>query len=238
MNILSSIVTHVSRGEKMLVRLIDPQKFDATTLCEGFDYYFVGGSTAEDCTDVVRAIHRVCSTPVVLFPGNVRQFTPEADALLFLTLMNSRDPRFLIEQHIQSADDIVSSGIESIPMGYILVDGGRQSATQQLTKAIAIPQRNADDIVRLARAAMLLGKQLIYLEAGSGAKVPVNKDIIRTVRSAVKLPLIVGGGIRTVDEMSDAFVAGADIVVIGNHFEQHSEDIPLFLRNNPTRVTT
>lgn len=247
MNILDSILRSTKAGRKMLVRLIDPDKFDASTLCEGFggpatnrqrgecfDYYFVGGSTAENCTEVVRAIHNACSTPVVLFPGSPAQFTPEADALLFLTLMNSRDPRFLIDQHIQSADDIVASGIESIPMGYILVDGGRQSATQQLTKAVPVPQQNTDDIVRLARTAMLLGKQLIYLEAGSGANVPVSKVIIGAVRRAVNLPLIVGGGIRTVGEMSDAFVAGADIVVIGNHFEQHSDDIPLFLRNKPT----
>lgn len=242
MHILDSILQRAGAGEKMLVRLIDPEKFDASTLCagnggpatnrqrgEGFDYYFVGGSTAADTTAVVRAIHEVSTTPVVLFPGSPAQFTPEADALLLLTLMNSRDPRFLIDQHIGSADTIVASGIESIPMGYILVDGGRMSTTQRLTGAQPVSAQSADEAVRLARTAMLLGKRLIYLEAGSGALSPVPKHIIRAVREAVDLPLIVGGGIREPRQMSEALAAGADIVVIGNHFESHPEQIPLFL---------
>lgn len=213
----------------MLVRLIDPDKFDASTICEGFDFYFVGGSTASDTTAVVRAIHAACGTPVILFPGSPSQVTPEADALLFLTLMNSRDPRFLIDQQIQSADAIATSGVESIPMGYILVDGGRVSTTQRLTGAQPASAQNSDETVRLARAAMLLGKRLIYLEAGSGANQPVPQPIIRAVREAVDLPLIVGGGICSPEQMSDAFVAGADLVVIGNHFESHPEQIPIFL---------
>lgn len=229
MNILDSISRQAKAGEKMLVRLIDPDKFDASTLCEGFDYYFVGGSTATGTTAVVRTIHDACTTPVILFPGSPAQFTPEADALLLLTLMNSRDPRFLIDRHIESADAIVASGIESIPMGYILVDGGRVSTTQRLTGAEPVSAQNADEAVRLARTAMLLGKRLIYLEAGSGALTPVPQSVIRAVREAVDLPLIVGGGIREPRQMSDAFVAGADIVVIGNHFESHPEQIPLFI---------
>lgn len=217
----------------MLVRLIDPDKFDAATICDGFDYYFVGGSTATDCTSVVRVIHDACTTPVILFPGSPSQFTPEADALLFLTLMNSRDPRFLIDRHIESADAIARSGIESIPMGYILVDGGRVSTTQRLTGAEPVSAQNANEAVRLARTAMLLGKRLIYLEAGSGANQPVPQQIIRAVREAVDLPLIVGGGIREPRQMSDTFDAGADIVVIGNHFESHPEQIPMFISVKP-----
>lgn len=227
--ILNHIVENAQASKKMLVRLIDPDKFDAATLCDGFDYYFVGGSTATDCTDVVSAIHQACSTPVVLFPGSPRQFTSEADALLFLTLMNSRDPRFLIDRHIESADAIVSSGIESIPMGYILVDGGRESTTQRLTGAQPVSAQNPVEAVHMARTAMLLGKRLIYLEAGSGAHQPVPQPVIRAVREAVDLPLIVGGGICSPKQMSDAFDSGADIVVIGNHFESHPEQIPLFL---------
>ena len=228
--IYKHIAERAGRGEKMLVRLIDPDKFDASTLCEGFDYYFVGGSTGGDCIEVVRTIHKACTTPVILFPGSPKQFTSEVDALLFLTLMNSRDPRVLIEPHIQSADDIVASGIETIPMGYILIDGGRVSTTQRLTGAQPVPQQNTDDIVRLARTAQLLGKRLIYLEAGSGALTPVSAEVIRAVRRATNLPVIVGGGIRTPGQMSDAFDAGADLVVIGNYFEQHPERIREFTK--------
>ncbi len=230
--ILNHIVDRANAGSKMLVRLIDPDKFAPSTICEGFDFYFVGGSTASDTTAVVRAIHGACTTPVILFPGRPSQFTPEADALLFLTLMNSRDPRFLIDQQILSADAVATSGIESIPMGYILVDGGRESTTQRLTGAQPVSAQKPDEAVRLARTAMLLGKCLIYLEAGSGANQPVPQPVIRAVREAVDLPLIVGGGIREPQQMSDAFVAGADLVVIGNHFESHPEQIPLFLAAN------
>lgn len=227
--VYDSIYTRARKGDKMLVRLIDPDKFDARTICPGFDFYFVGGSTCGDCTAVVRAIHAACDTPVVLFPGSPKQFTPEADALLFLTLMNSRDPRFLIEQHIQSADAIVASGIETIPMGYILVDGGRVSTTQRLTGAQPVPQQDTGAIVRLACTAQLLGKRLIYLEAGSGALTPVSQDVIGAVRKATALPLIAGGGIRSVTQMNDAFRAGADVVVIGNHFEEHPESLSDFI---------
>ena len=229
MTIYDNIAERAGRGEKMLVRLIDPDKFDATTLCEGFDFYFVGGSTGGDCSEVVRTMRKACTTPVILFPGSPAQFTREADALLFLTLMNSRDPRLLIDPHIQSADAIVASGIETIPMGYILIDGGRVSTTQQLTLATPVPQQNTDAIVRLVHAAQLMGKRLIYLEAGSGARTPVSPQVISAVREATGLPLIVGGGIRTPGQMSDAFDAGADLVVIGNYFEQHPEKMSDFI---------
>ena len=227
-DIYKDILQRARKGEKMLVRLIDPDKFDASTLCEGFDYYFVGGSTGSDCSEVVRAIRETTDTPVILFPGNPQQVTREADALLYLTLMNSRDPRYLIDMQVQSADGIIETGIETIPMGYILVDGGRVSTTQRITGAEALPASQPEAIVRLARAAQLMGKQLVYLEAGSGALQPVPKEVIRAVRRSINVPLIVGGGICTVEQMSAAFDAGADLVVIGNHFEQHPEEIPLF----------
>lgn len=231
--IYHTITERAHRGEKMLVRLIDPDKFDSSTLREGFDYYFVGGSSATGSSQVVRTIHERSITPVILFPGSPKQFTPEADALLFLTLMNSRDPRFLIDPHLQSAADIVASGIEVIPMGYILVDGGRQSTTQRLTGAEPIPQDNIKAIVSMAQAAQLMGKRLIYLEAGSGAKTPVQQDVIRAVRKAVQVPLIVGGGICSVEQMNNAFDAGADIIVIGNYFEEHPECLPDFIERKP-----
>ena len=131
----------------MLVRLIDPDKFDERTVCEGFSMIFVGGSTAAGSEAVVRAVRRQTQAPIVLFPGNVRQFTPEADALLFLTLMNSRDPRFLIEAQTEAAEAVAASGIESIPMGYILLDGGRQSAVERVTGCNAIAQDDMQKVL-------------------------------------------------------------------------------------------
>ncbi|MBO4362747.1 MAG: geranylgeranylglyceryl/heptaprenylglyceryl phosphate synthase, partial [Paludibacteraceae bacterium] len=179
--VYDTILSRIASGKKMLVRLIDPEKFEPSTLCDGFSLFFVGGSTASGSEAVVRAIHQQTTTPAVLFPGNIRQFTPEADALLLLTLMNSRDPKFLIEPHLQAASAIAASGIESIPMGYILLDGGRQSAVERVTGCKALLQSDTDAVVSTAIAAELLGKKLVYLEAGSGAKSPVTSSAIRAV---------------------------------------------------------
>ena len=228
-NVYATITATIRSGRKMLVRLIDPDKADVSTICDGFDFYFVGGSTAADCTSVVRAIHAACTTPVVLFPGHPSQFTPEADALLFLTLMNSRDPRYLLDWQMQSAGVVAESGIESIPMGYVLIDGGRQSATQRMTGARVVARDDVPTAVRMAQTAELTGKRLVYLEAGSGAATPVPEPMISAVKQAIHVPLIVGGGICSPEQMYKAFAAGADIVVVGNHFERHPEDIKNFI---------
>jgi putative glycerol-1-phosphate prenyltransferase len=115
-------------------------------------------------------------------------------------------------------------------MGYILIDGGRKSSVEIVSNCTPIPQSEVDRIVSTAVAGQLLGKQLIYLEAGSGAKMPISSDIIRIVRTQLQVPLIVGGGICTPNAMLQAFEAGADIVVIGNHFEQHPDEIDNFVQ--------
>ena len=234
MAIAAYIAEQIARGHKMLAVLIDPEKADASlldTLCplirEGRpDFLFVGGSTGNRIEDVVRTLKQRTETPVVLFPGNVSQFTPSADALLVLSLLSSRNPEFLIGAQVRAARSIQDSGIDTLSVGYILVDGGRKSAVQLATQSE--PLSTADDIVDTAIAAQLLGFQSVYLEAGSGAETPVPTRTIQQVRQHLYVPLIVGGGIRTTEQMQDAFAAGADIVVIGNHFESHPEQIPLF----------
>ena len=227
--IYDTILLRIAAGRKMLVRLIDPEKFDEQSLCEGFSMIFVGGSTASGSEAVVEAVRRKTKAPIVLFPGNVRQFTPKADALLFLTLMNSRDARFLIDAQTDAAEAIAASGIETIPMGYILLDGGKQSAVERVTGCRAIRQEDEPAVVRTAVAAELMGKRLIYLEAGSGAKTPVKPSIISAVRSRIHVPLIVGGGIRSIQQMTEAFDAGADIGVIGNLFEEKPDETVRFI---------
>ena len=234
--IYDTILSRIAAGRKMLVRLIDPEKFDAQSLCEGFSMIFVGGSTASGSEAVVEAVRRKTKAPIVLFPGNVRQFTPKADALLFLTLMNSRDSRFLIEAQLGAAEAVAASGIESIPMGYILLDGGRQSAVERVTGCKAISQEDVNGIVRMAIAAELMGKKLVYLEAGSGAKMPVKPSVIRAVKDRLHIPLIVGGGIRTTQQMAEAFDAGADIGVIGNLFEEKPDETVRFIQAFKDRI--
>ncbi len=235
MEVLNDIISKQKRGEKQLAVLLDPEKLSLQSLPRTADainegdirLVLVGGSGYQHNIDefIVR-LRQLVAAKVVLFPGNLMQFSKEADALLFLSLMNSNDSDWLVGQHIRIAREIKSSGIEVIPMGYILVDGGRESAVERVTHAL--PLREENEIVAVAVAAELLGKCLVYLEAGSGALQPVKESVIRSVRESVAVPLIVGGGIHSVEEMNAAFRAGADIVVIGNYFEQHPEEIVRF----------
>ena len=234
MSVLSTILHHQQTAQPLLAVLVDPDKRDRYSALlpylEEADMVFVGGSTGTQIKDCIMELRQHTSVPLVLFPGNTAQFTPNADALLFLTLLNSRRAEVLIEPHIQAATTIRRSGIETIPMGYILVDGERESAVERVSGCTPIAQEAVADVVSHAVAGQLLGKQLIYLEAGSGAKKPVSTDTIHIVREAIDIPLIVGGGITSEEEMLAAFSAGANIVVIGNHFEQHPEALPRFLQ--------
>ena len=223
---------------KALALLLDPEKanLDALSFSEEShpDYIFVGGSTGGDTTDFVRSLksklsHLPSPIPIVLFPGSAAQFTPEADAILYLSLLSGRNPEWLVGQQIQAARLIQQSRIESIPTAYILIDGGVETSTMRVTGTQPIPSDQIDEIVDTSIAAELMGKKLIYLEAGSGAKKPVSSEIIRAVKAHTHIPLIVGGGIRNVETMQAAYASGADIVVIGNHFESHPEELQKFL---------
>ncbi len=235
MAIADYIHDHIAQRRRMLAVLIDPEKTNSPAELEALcrllndgrpDFIFVGGSTGHQSDEVVRLLKQHTDISVVLFPGNIRQFTPAADALLVLSLLSSRNPDFLIGLQVKAARRIAESHIDTLSVGYILVDGGKRSSIEHAT--CSEPLAKTDDIIDTAIAAQLLGFQSIYLEAGSGAKTPVFAHDIRLVRQHVHLPLIVGGGIRSVEQMLAAYRSGADIIVIGNHFESHPEQIPLF----------
>lgn len=232
----SMYIYHLN-DRKRLVVLLDPEKqtFPIETVCKyireaGIKMIFVGGSGyKQNIDEYILTLKRLLpSTSIILFPGSVEQFSTKADALLFLSLLSSDDSEFIIGQHRRIAREVKRSGIETIPMGYILVDGGKVSSTQEITHTLAIKQDDTDAIVSCAVAGELLGERLIYLEAGSGAKQSVSTEIIKAVREEIDCPLIVGGGITDINQMIQIFNAGADIVVIGNYFEQHPEEIPAF----------
>ena len=236
-----NILYRPSLGDKKLALLLDPEKADLNALPLSSDshpdFIFVGGSTGGDTTPFVRALREKlsivnCQLSIILFPGSAAQFTPEADAILYLSLLSGDNPEYLVSQQIKSARRIHASSVEVIPTAYILIDGGVETSTMRVTGTKPLNPSNAEGIqtiVDTSIAAELMGKQAIYLEAGSGAKTPVSPDIIREVRKNTSVTLIVGGGIRTPEAMQAAYSAGADIVVIGNHFESHPEDLNSFL---------
>ena len=233
-----------------LALLLDPEKanLDALSFTEEShpDYIFVGGSTGGDTTAFVCALKKKLSSlnisspqgeagrglPIILFPGNSSQFTPEADGILFLSLLSGNNPEYLVNQQIKSARTIYDSHIDFVPTAYILIDGGVETSTMRVTGTKPLDPHNIDAIVDTCIAAELMGKKAIYLEAGSGAVTPVSTDIIQAVRAHTSVTLVVGGGIRTPEAMNAAYDAGADIVVIGNHFESHPEELSKFCRHD------
>ena len=242
---------------KGLALLLDPEKANLNALpitdeCHP-DYIFVGGSTGGDTTSFVRALKDKLSTlnsqllstlnsqlstvPIVLFPGNSSQFTPEADAVLFLSLLSGNNPEYLVGQQIKSARAIRNSGMDFVPTAYVLIDGGVETSTMKVTGTKPLQPTDLQTIIDTCIAAELMGKKAIYLEAGSGAIHPVSPEIIKAVRESTTCTLIVGGGIRTPEAMQAAYDAGADIVVIGNHFEEHPEELKKFCRHLDTSTS-
>ena len=226
-------------NSKSLALLLDPEKanLDAlpiTDLCHPY-YLFVGGSTGGDTTAFVQNLKSSISNlqspiPVILFPGNSSQFTPQADGILFLSLLSGRNPEFLVNQQVMAARAIHESQVDFVPTAYILIDGGVETSTMRVSQTQPLDPTDINTIVDTCIAAELMGKKAIYLEAGSGAIRPVSPDIIKAVRAVTSVTLIVGGGIRTPEAMNAAYDAGADVVVIGNHFEQHPEELAKFCR--------
>lgn len=225
-------------GKKMLAVLLDPEKCKGELLDKVLmqlklsqpDFIFIGGSTkscrTEDLLDNLSGI----SVPKVLFPGDASQFSPKADALLFLSLISGRNPDYLIEQHVHSALKIKKSGVEVIPVGYVLIDGGTNSSVKRVSNTEPIDAGDIKKAVSTAVAGELLGIKMIYLEAGSGAMNPVSAEMISAVKAELSIPLIVGGGIKTTDQLNSAFDAGADLVVVGNVFETHTDRIGEFVK--------
>ncbi|CAL68009.1 geranylgeranylglyceryl/heptaprenylglyceryl phosphate synthase [Christiangramia forsetii] len=225
---LEEIQQAAYENRKMLAVLIDPDKFDDTKasqfiqkLPENATHIFVGGSTVEKgrTCEVVSIVKNYCGLPIILFPGDHSQISSHADALLFLSLISGRNPEFLIEQQVRSVEKIRNTNLEIIPTGYILIDGGKETSVQKVSNTIPLAQNNIQQIVNTALAGQYSGKKLIYLEAGSGAKFSISSEIIQAVKTALDIPVIVGGGVRSIQQLQLAYDAGADLVVIGTAFE-------------------
>jgi len=182
----------------------------------------VGGSTsvsASHLDTVANALKDSVEIPVILFPNNITGITRHADAIWFMSLLNSADPYFLMGAQVLGAPIIKKFGLEPIPLGYIIVgEGGTVSV---VGKAIPIPYSKPELAAAHALAAEYFGMRFVYLEAGSGVGNPVPADMIRAVKAVTSLPLIVGGGIRTGEQVKDIVKAGASIVVTGNVLEEN-----------------
>ena len=233
MNVYEQIIAKKKAGKKQLAVLVDPDKAcgdDLKRLAElamkaEVDYFFAGGSllTTGNISDCVKGLKEHCNIPVVLFPGSVQQLTPEADAVLFLSLISGRNPELLIGHQVTAAPIVKQINIECISTGYILIESGNHTTVQYISNTTPIPADKNDIAAYTALAGELLGMKLIFAEAGSGALNPVSETMIERMRSEISIPLITGGGIRTPEKAVANCKAGADLIVVGNSIEQNKD---------------
>lgn len=228
--VYTSLLEKKKTGRKSLAILVDPDKVSTSSLMPiieraveaKVDYFFVGGSlvVTDQLDEVVLQIKKHCSLPVLLFPGSPSQISRHADALLYLSLISGRNAELLIGQHVISAPFVKNSGLEIISTGYMVIDGGAPTTVSYISNATPIPADKADIALCTAMAGEMLGKKIIYMDAGSGAKKPISEEMIAAVAQHIDVPLIVGGGIRDAEKAYLNCKAGADVIVVGNAIEK------------------
>jgi phosphoglycerol geranylgeranyltransferase len=214
-----------SRKSAILAALVDPEDFTPQKAAQvaqgaessGASVILVGGSTISNqqkLDDVVVAIKKAVTSHVILFPGNITGVSHHADAILFSSLLNSTNPYFIVGAQALGAMEVYKSGIESIPMGYLVF--GDQSSTSFIGQVNPLPPNKQQLAVIYSLAAKFLGMRTLYLEAGSGATNIVPEETISAVRKFYDGFIIAGGGITTSDVAARAAKAGADMIVVGN----------------------
>lgn len=226
------------RSRKKLAVLIDPDKpTDAQIIsivekakAADVDFFFVGGSllVTDSLDHCIKLIKANCDIPVLIFPGNSLQISKYCDGFLLLSLISGRNAEMLIGRHVIAAPYLKLYGNEIIPTGYMLIDSGKATSVSYMSDTTPIPHDKDDIALCTAIAGEMLGLKLIYLEAGSGALIPVSTSMISKVSQMIKIPLIVGGGIKTPEMAAEAVKAGADVIVIGTAFEKEPDMLKQF----------
>ncbi|CAN5709930.1 geranylgeranylglyceryl/heptaprenylglyceryl phosphate synthase [soil metagenome] len=228
--IYHSLTERKRTGKKSFAVLIDPDKVNEDNMAQlidlsiaaRVDYFLVGGSLVissylDECLQVIK---RSCNIPTILFPGSPSQVSKYADALLYLSLISGRNAELLIGQHVVSAPFVRNSGLEIMPTGYMVVDGGAPTTVSYISNASPLPADKNEIAMCTAMAGEMLGMQLIYMDSGSGAKCPISESMIETVAKSISVPLIVGGGITEPEKAYLNCNAGADVIVVGNAIEK------------------
>lgn len=228
--IYTQLVQKKQQQKKMFAVLIDPDKVTPASLADvvelanrsAVDYFFVGGSLVifNQLDAIIQQIKKSSSIPVILFPGSPSQVSSYADALLYLSLISGRNADLLIGQHVLSAPVIKQSGLEIMPTGYMVIDGGAPTTVSYISNAAPIPADKNDIALCTAMAGEMLGLKLIYMDAGSGARHAITEGMIQQVAKNTTCPLVIGGGIKTPEKAYNNCKAGADIIVVGNAIEK------------------
>jgi putative glycerol-1-phosphate prenyltransferase len=228
--IYNSLTERKQQGKKSFAVLIDPDKVNDSNMDQlirlavdaKVDYFLVGGSLviSNYLDECVQQIKQNCTIPTILFPGSPSQVSKYADALLYLSLISGRNADLLIGQHVISAPVVKQSGLEIMPTGYMVVDGGAPTTVSYISNAAPIPADKNEIAMCTAMAGEMLGMKLIYMDAGSGAQRAITESMIQKVASCIEVPLIVGGGIIEPEKAYLNCKAGADVIVVGNAIEK------------------
>ncbi len=234
MPFLKSLQQLKQQGKKALAVLIDPDKgrdeksLRAMMELIGYskvDFVLVGGSLLVEghFHTCVKRVKSQCEVPVILFPGSPSQISDAADAILFLSLISGRNADLLIGQQVIAAPALKKTKLDIVPTGYMLVDCGAATTASYISQTFPLPWNKPEIAAATALAGEMLGLKCIYLDGGSGAQKPVSTEMVKAIREAVNLPLIVGGGIRNENQARDIYEAGADMIVVGTAFEEEPE---------------
>lgn len=231
-NIYNEILLAKTESKKLLAILLDPDKLAVENLSNLIQkinqspatHIFVGGSSfnGTHLDELIIELKSKINLPILLFPGNPSQISDKADGILFLTLLSGRNSDYLIEHQVNAVPILKKTNLEIISTGYILIESGNETAVERVSQTKPLDRNNPEYVLQTAQAGEFIGNKLIYLEAGSGAKLSVPAEMITLVSQNIKIPLIVGGGIRSKQEIENAFSSGADLVVIGTAFENDS----------------
>lgn len=193
----------------------------------GTDAIMIGGSTGitnENLSATAIAIKKASGLPTIYFPAGPHALSKDVDAIFFMSVINSSDPFFVIRAQAGAAAYIKKLGIEPISMGYIIVEPGMKVG--EVGKADLVKHDDVNTAVGYAMACEMFGMKLVYLEAGSGADVPISPEMIAAVKKSINVPLIIGGGVRTPEAAEAARKAGADAIVTGTFLETcHDNDM-------------
>jgi putative glycerol-1-phosphate prenyltransferase len=229
--ILNSLIEKAKAFRKSIAVLIDPDKIKLDKSFDKLielgnsleiDFFLIGGSllVSNELSAVIDRIKQKSSIPAVLFPGSNLHIDDQADAILFLSLISGRNPDLLIGQHVAVAPLLKQSSLEILSTGYILVGDSAKTTVAYISQTLPIPLLKKEIAACTAMAGEMLGMKLIYLDAGSGADAAVPKQMISEVKKSINIPLIIGGGINTIKKAEAAFLAGADVLVIGTAIER------------------
>lgn len=235
-----SVYHHLNDSGPGVLALFDPDRIPAKEIgdwtrlvCEhGVKGILIGSSllVSPHFDSFVCAVTEVAKCPVILFPGGSHQVCPRANAIFFLSLLSGRNSEFLIGEQVKAVFLIKQCNLEVISVGYILVEAGNYTTVEYISNTKPIPRSKYEIAVAHALAGQYFGMKYIYLEAGSGAQMPVPTEMIKKVKENIRIPLIVGGGLRHYDNVMETFKAGADFVVLGSIIERSKKQFKEIMR--------